>query len=369
MIQNNKPEYLYLHVPFCKTICSYCDFCHTVYTKQTADIWLDALQKEIQLTQINPALQTIYIGGGTPTSLSEEQLERLLTMLDPYRKSVVEYTIEINPETMNEAKAEIMHVHGINRASIGFQTSNEHLLQIMGRHHDLKQVEQTMQCLRRNNIGNISLDLMYSLPQQTMADLQKSVADAVALEPTHLSLYSLTIEENSVFGKKGYQHLDEDMEADMYEWIMHALPKYGYHQYEISNFAKEGKESRHNKAYWNYRDFYGISMGASGKYGLCRYDHGRSLSEYAKDPMKVHEIPLTKEDAMFEMVMMGLRLKSGLDLHLFQETFGTAFFTVYGKAVQSEIEKGLLSVTEDHCFTTERGYEILNSVLVDLMPV
>lgn len=367
MIQNNKPEYLYLHVPFCKTICSYCDFCHTVYQTDAADQWLDALAKEIQAKQINPNLKTIYIGGGTPTSLSYAQLDQLLTMLDPFSKQVQEYTVEINPETLDDAKAEILCMHGINRASLGFQTSSPTLLKTLGRHHTILQVQQTMECLHRHGITNLSLDLMYSLPGQTMADLQQSVQDALACSPAHLSLYSLTIEENTVFGRKGYQHLDEDTEADMYEWICQALPQAGYHQYEISNFALEGRESMHNKAYWDYRDFYGISIGASGKEGFLRYDHTRNLAEYLKEPTAIQEIPLSKEDAMFEMVMMGLRLKRGLDLRLFADTFDTSFYAVYGAKADALIAKGLLEKDESYCWASQRGFEILNSVLVDLM--
>ena len=367
MIQNNRPEYLYLHVPFCRTICSYCDFCHAVYTEQMAEQWLDALTEEIRQKEINPQLKTIYIGGGTPTSLSCRQLDRLLTLLDLYRQQVIEYTVEINPETLDETKAEILQEHGVNRASIGFQTSSPSLLKMMGRHHDLPMMHRTIDLLRSKGISNLSLDLMYSLPQQTMTDLQTSLQDALSMQPEHLSLYSLTIEENTVFGKKNYHHLSDDEEADMYEWICRILPTYGFHQYEISNFAKGDHESLHNKAYWNYRDFYGISMGASGKEGLCRYDHTRSFQTYLKDPCAVEAISLTKEDAMFEMVMMGLRLKQGMDMDLFAETFGMSFLDVYGTRVQKEIDLGMLEISGRYLKATSRGYEILNTVLEDLM--
>lgn len=332
-----------------------------------AEQWLSALAKEIQATAVNPYLKTIYIGGGTPTSLSASQLEQLLCLLDPYRSHIQEYTIEINPETLTEEKADLLRAHGINRASIGFQSSSPALLKMMGRNHDLARMERTIQLLREHAIGNISLDLMYSLPHQTMADLQKSVHDALSFDPDHISIYSLTIEENTVFGKKGMQHLDDDTEADMYEWLLQTLPACGYHQYEISNFAKKGRESMHNKAYWNYRDFYGISMGASGKQGWMRYDHTRSFAEYFKNPCAVTKIPLSREDAMFEMVMMGMRLTSGMDLSLFAEEFGTSFLDVYGDKVKPLIEQGLIVIKDDHCMASPRGLEILNTVLVDLL--
>ncbi|MBF1099746.1 MAG: radical SAM family heme chaperone HemW, partial [Solobacterium sp.] len=250
-MMTTKPKHLYLHVPFCRTICSYCDFCHVGYQETVANQWLDAIKTDIQNRHINENLRTIYIGGGTPTTLSSSQLDQLLCLLDPYAHMVQEYTIEINPETFDEDKAKMLQKHGVNRASIGFQTSDERLLQMMNRHHRLEDVAETMRLLRKYGIDNISLDLMYSLPTQTMESLKKSLQDAIALEPTHLSLYSLTIEPNTVFAKKGYEHLEDDMEADMYEWICKMLPRYGFVQYEISNFAKAGMISQHNCAYWN----------------------------------------------------------------------------------------------------------------------
>lgn len=368
MIQNSKPEYLYLHVPFCRTICSYCDFCHAVYNEKTADQWLQAVTVEMDHRQINPALKTIYIGGGTPTSLNADQLEELLKLLDPYRSRVEEYTVEINPETLSEEKAVLLAEHGVNRASIGFQSSDPNLLKLMGRHHDLQMLRKTMELLRQHGITNISLDLMYSLPQQTMKDLQHSLQDALSLQPEHISLYSLTIEENTVFGKQGYQHLDDETEADMYEWICQELPKYGFHQYEISNFSLPGKESEHNKAYWNYQDFYGISMGASGKEGLMRYDHIRSFQEYFADPCAVQKIPLSETDAMFEMIMMGLRLRRGMDMELFKARFGVPVTAGFGEKIQAQIAQEMLEYDGQYLRATAKGYEILNTVLVDLMP-
>lgn len=367
MIPRNKPAYLYLHVPFCHTICAYCDFCHLTYSHENAEKWLNALQTEIQAKDLNRDLKTIYIGGGTPSCLSSDELERLLKLLDPYAENVQEYTIEINPETLDEKKAQLLAKHHVNRASIGFQSSDPALLKLMGRHHDLNMVAHTMELLQRNGIDNISLDLMYSLPGQSMAMLKKSLQDALSLHPTHLSLYSLTIEENTVFGKKGYQHLDDDTEADMYEWICHTLPAYGFHQYEVSNFACKGYESLHNSAYWNYRDFYGIGMGASGKEGLLRYDNTRSLQTYLSDPLARNEIHLSEKDAMFEMLMMGIRFKKGMDLSLFENTFHHSFQEIYGSKAESLIAKGLVEYRDDHIRCTDRGYEIMNSVLVEFM--
>lgn len=363
-----KPKHLYLHVPFCASICSYCDFCRRIYNAGQAELWLQAVKKEIDGKRISGELETVYIGGGTPSCLSAVQLDSLLGLLDPYTACVQEYTIEINPETLNQEKAEILRKHGISRASIGMQTSDPALLKEINRHHTPEQVGTCMSLLRQCGIENISLDLMYSLPGQTMTVLQKSVMDAIALKPSHLSLYSLTIEPNSVFGKKKMQPLDEDTEADMYEWICRTLPTYGYRQYEISNFCLQGRESRHNCAYWNYRDFYGISVGASGKEGYMRYDNTRSLSEYLKNPFARNEIHLSEADASFEMIMMSLRLKKGLDRRLFYETFHKEVQDIYGDTLHHLQDEHLISVTDERICCTERGYEILNDVLEEFLP-
>lgn len=367
MIQRNKPKYLYIHVPFCKSICAYCDFAHQVYQSGIVEKWLEAIHQEIKQTHINKHLKTIYIGGGTPTSLTYEQLDTFLTYLDPYTNVVQEYTIEINPETFDEQKAQLLKQHRINRASIGLQTSNPTLLHLLQRKHTYQDVSKTMQLLRNVGITNISLDIMYSLPQQTMQMLQDTLHDAFLLQPTHLSLYSLTIEENTVFAYKGYTPLDEDTEADMYEYICNTCNQHGYKQYEVSNFALEGCQSIHNKAYWNYQDFYGIGCGASGKQGYQRYDAPKQLTKYLKNPMSKQITNLTKEDAMFEAVMMGIRLVEGMNLDTFHTLFDISFLDIYGEKIQTLIQKGLVEIQDHHFRCTTKGYEIMNSILVELL--
>lgn len=367
MIRTDHPEALYVHVPFCRSICAYCDFTHEPYRIERADAWLKALKQELSARVQSASLKTIYLGGGTPTALSLTQLEALLSMLDPYAEEAEEYTIEVNPETLDEAKAECLARHRINRASIGYQSDNPKLLALMNRHHSYEDTAACMELLRRHGIANLSLDLMYSLPGQTMAQLQQAVYHAMDLKPAHLSLYSLTIEQGTAFAARKLNHLDDDAEADMYEWICRTLPEHGYQQYEISNFALRGYESRHNLMYWNYRDFYGISAGASGKEGLLRYDHG-TLKEYLEDPLAVKKILLSEADARFEMVMMSLRLVRGLDRKLFQETFGIDVNEVYGSVISRLLQKGWLKEEERYLACTKKSYEILNTVLEEFLP-
>jgi oxygen-independent coproporphyrinogen-3 oxidase len=360
-------EALYVHVPFCDHICSYCDFAHVVYQKETVRKWLKALQEEMEEYPISSVLKTIYIGGGTPSCLSADELDVLLGLFDPYRHDVQEYTIEVNPETADEDKVSCLIRHGINRVSMGLQTSDDALLKRIGRNHTFADVKQAVERLQNHGLHNISLDLMYSLPGQTMDILKQSVHDAIALKPAHLSLYSLTVEANTVFGRTGVSSLDEETEADMYEWICQTLPARGYHQYEISNFALPGYESRHNLTYWHYDDFIGLGCGASGKENHARYDHTRNLKQYFEHPAYRKMIPLTMEDEQFEMVMMNLRLKQGMKLADYQAKFKEDYHVRFGLKTEELKRKGLLEETDGFIRATGRGYEILNSVLVELM--
>lgn len=366
MMKTDK-THLYVHVPFCAHICGYCDFAHTVYSEETAERWLNALKTEMEHRDFPEVIDTVYIGGGTPTSLSHDLLERFLCMLDGLSSHACEYTVEINPETLDEKKCEILKRHGIGRASIGFQTSDERLLKLMGRHHTMDDMRRCVNMLRKHGIEDISLDLMYSLPFQTMDILTSSAADALSLHPSHLSLYSLTVEEGTMFERKGYTSLDEDSEADMYEWLCEILPRYGYRQYEVSNFCKEGHASRHNIGYWHYDDFIGLGCGASGKENHMRYDHVKNVFEYIRNPLHKEEIALTREDEMFENLMMGVRMKEGMDTALFEKRYGISFMEAYGDVFEPLHKQGYMDIMNDRLVFSETGYPIMNSLLVDFL--
>ncbi len=368
MTADNPPRHLYLHVPFCASVCFYCDFCRTVITPQNFDAWLRALEKELAARKISPALDTVYIGGGTPVSPDAVRLDRLLGMTDPYTRVCREYTVEVNPECLDEEKADILKRHGVNRVSIGYQTDDPDMLKVMNRRHTADDTEECVRLLRRHGIANISLDIMYSLPGQTMEQLRKSVERALRMEPDHLSLYSLTVEEGTVFAKKGLAPCDEETEADMYEWIVRTLPRCGYEQYEISNFARPSRESEHNLAYWNYRDFYGVSCGASGMENGIRYDNARSLKAYLEDPLQREEIRLSEADMMFEYLMMGLRKKKGISREEFRGRFGKPVEDVYGVPLKEACDSGMLEIQGDSLRASASGYELLNTVLESFLP-
>ena len=366
MTGNNIPS-LYLHVPFCASVCFYCDFARQVYRSDAADRWLDAVETELQGTEISDSLETVYIGGGTPSCLSLSQLERLLSMLDPYTGEVKEFTVECNPELNEEDKIRCLASHGVNRISMGLQTADSGLLKRTGRRHTPDDVKRLVHQFLRCGISNISLDLMYGLPEQTMSKLDDSISFALSCKPAHLSLYSLTVEPNSVFGKQGVTQIDEDLEADMYEHICDVLKHAGYDHYEISNFSLPGKASLHNSNVWNYHDFYGIGYGAWGKDRKGRYEHASSLKAYCADPLYKNYTPLSGNEEMFECLMMGLRLKRGVSAELFQTRFGSSFEAIWPVTVRTLKEEGMLEEKDGYLSCTERGWPVMNSLLVDFM--
>lgn len=353
-------KHLYLHVPFCSSICYYCDFCHRIYSEDLSDRWLDVLEKEI-CEVCDDQYETIYIGGGTPTVLSYEQLKRILSLLKPFSKECIEYTIEVNPDSLDEEKILLFKEYGINRISMGVQSSDDELLKNIGRRHDFNTVKEKISLLKKHDLKNISVDLMYSLPGQDINILNQTINDILALDVPHISLYSLTIEENTVFGKKGISNLDEDIEADMYELIEKRLKDNGYIHYEVSNYCKEGYESKHNLGYWNYEDFLGVSAGASSKIGDHRYTNSSSIEKYISSyKNRDEDIILSKDDEEFEHIMMSFRTIYGLDLDEFNQKYQTDFIEKYHDIIYSDMnifhfENKRISV---------RNLEILNHILV-----
>ena len=354
-------KHLYIHVPFCNTICNYCDFCHRVYDTNTSNKWLYTIEKEIK-TRCIDQYETIYIGGGTPSCLSNEQLDKLLGFIKPYTSEVQEYTIEVNPESLDIDKINIFKKYGINRISMGVQTSNDNELKLINRKHSFEDVRNRINLLKDNGLDNISIDLMYSLPNQNIESLNKTIDDFISLNIPHVSLYSLTIEENSAFGKLGYKQLDEDLEADMYEIIVDRLEKQGYIHYEVSNFSKPQYESKHNIGYWEYEDFLGISLDASSKVGNKRWTNTRNFNKYFEDfNTKDEDLVLSKEDMMFENIMMSLRMKKGINIASFNKKYDIDFLGFYDKALINE------NLLISDGYIKAKKLAILNNTLLDFV--
>ena len=357
---------LYVHIPFCESICSYCDFCKVYYDQKQSDLYLQRLNEELsQIDQYH--LKTIYIGGGTPSALNDEQLEKLMTMLKPYSLEVEEYCMEVNPESMDYYKLKILKKGGISRLSIGVQTFQDHLLKEIDRHHNTTQVKNIIKYAKEIGFDNISIDLMYGLPKQTKEDIQKDIEVLKSLDLQHVSYYSLILEEGTILKYKKYQPLDGESEYQLTLMIDQELEKAGFKKYEISNYAKRGYQSKHNLTYWYYDNYYGIGVGSCSKIDGQIIEHSRSLTKYLNGDFKTTTIEQSKEETMFNQIMMSLRLKEGLDLNKFKERYQEDVCVLYKEAITKNLENRRLIIENNYLKTTLEGQYVLNDILIDFM--
>ncbi|ABN44488.1 Oxygen-independent coproporphyrinogen-III oxidase 1 [Streptococcus sanguinis] len=359
-----KPTSAYVHIPFCTQICYYCDFSKVFIKNQPVDSYLEHLIEEYNAYDIKK-LRTLYIGGGTPTALSARQLAFLLEKLtDKLDLSYLEeLTIEANPGDLDQEKIAVLKDSPVNRVSLGVQTFNDRMLKQIGRSHLEKDIYENIANLKKAGFDNISIDLIYALPKQTMEDVKTNVAKAIALDIPHMSLYSLILENHTVFMnrmRRGKLPLPkEDLEAEMFEYIIAELGKAGFEHYEISNFSKPGFESRHNLMYWDNAEYYGIGAGASGYVDGVRYKNHGPIRHYLEavkaGDARVQEEVLTLKEQMEEEMFLGLRKKSGVSKKRFEEKFGISFEEQYGAVVSELTEQGLLVPDRDIVRMTKQG--------------
>lgn len=356
---------LYVHVPFCAHICAYCDFMRVGYHPHLVEQYLDALAKEINQYDLKE-VDTLYFGGGTPSVLSIEELKRLFELLKPVLKRAGEITFEMNPESCTLEKVQLLKAVGINRVSLGVQSFNAFELQEMDRQHDSDDITRSIQLLRNEGIDNISIDLMYGIPFQTLDSLTKSLDKLFSYRLPHFSIYSLTIEPNSKWGREKRKPIDADDEANMYEWIVKRALEVGYRHYEVASFTLN-KPSAHNLHYWHYDDYLGIGPAAASKIGYERLDNTRDMQAYFKDPLAKECAILSFEDEAFERLMMGLRLDEGINIEEFNKTTGFDLLKHYQSAIEKHVECGNIILNASHLMTSEKGREVLHEVLVDFM--
>ena len=359
-----KPTSAYVHIPFCTQICYYCDFSKVFIKNQPVDSYLEHLLQEFHSYDIQK-LRTLYIGGGTPTALSAPQLE---TLLDGLTKNLdlsvlEELTIEANPGDLDADKIAVLKNSAVNRVSLGVQTFDDKMLKKIGRSHLEKDIYENIDRLKLAGFDNISIDLIYALPGQTMDQVKDNVEKAITLDIPHMSLYSLILENHTVFMnrmRRGKLPLPkEELEAEMFEYIIEELERSGFEHYEISNFSKPGFESRHNLMYWDNAEYYGIGAGASGYVDGIRYkNHGpirHYLNAVEDGNARINEEHLTQREQMEEEMFLGLRKKSGVSMERFEEKFGQSFQELYGDIIKDLIQQGLMQVDGDHVRMTKRG--------------
>ncbi|WP_154852674.1 radical SAM family heme chaperone HemW [Streptococcus australis] len=359
-----KPSSAYVHIPFCTQICYYCDFSKVFIKNQPVDAYLEHLIQETRSYEIGK-LRTLYIGGGTPTALSAQQLAYLLTELPKVMdlSEVEEFTIEANPGDLDPDKIAVLKDSQVNRVSLGVQTFDNKMLKKIGRSHQEQDIYDNICHLKQAGFDNISIDLIYALPGQTMDQVKENVAKAINLDIPHMSLYSLILENHTVFMnrmRRGKLPLPkEELEAEMFEYIIEELEKAGFEHYEISNFSKPGFESRHNLVYWDNAEYYGLGAGASGYVDGIRYKNHGPIRHYLEaveaGKARITEEHLTLEEKMEEELFLGLRKKTGVSKARFEEKFGVSFDQRYGQVVASLTEQGLLVPDDKQIRMTKRG--------------
>ena len=355
---------LYVHIPFCECICSYCDFCKMYYEEKISSKYLNVLVTELNDLNIKNKLKTIYIGGGTPSSLNVNQLELLLSNLSAYLDEDYEFTIEVNPESVDESKVSLFKRYGVNRVSIGIQTFDEKILSFLNRRHTYKDVEKCVDLLNMYNINNYSFDFIYGIKNQDIKTIDKDISMAISLNPKHLSFYSLILEDNTLLKVNKYKEIDEDVVREQYDYIYSTLAKKGYKRYEVSNFSLHGYESKHNLVYWNNQEYYAIGVAASSYVNGVRYTTNKNITNYSNGVISKEEYIVDREK---EYIMLKLRLDEGINLSEYKCIFKNDFLLKYGEVVSEFIEKNLLKVDNNSLKTTYDGMMLLDSILVKLM--
>lgn len=373
-----KPELgIYLHIPFCRRKCLYCDFCSFPATsEELRAAYTDALCREMRSYREAArayTVDTVYIGGGTPSCLSVTETERLLACLyDNFDISAgAEVSSEVNPATADEEKLRVWRGLGINRLSVGVQSFDDGELRALGRLHTAGEAVAFVAAARRAGFENIGLDLMYGIPRQTPESFAATLARAVSLSPTHISAYSLQVEEGTPFFERRdtLDIPDDDANADLYDLCRATLETAGYAQYEISNYAKDGYQCRHNLRYWRMSPYIGMGVAAYSYFEGVRYGHDRDLPAYLASDFASHPAgePLNAAEREYESVMLGLRLAEGIDDRAFALAFGYTFSEKYGARLAPYAAAGLVKRTEHGYALTPRGMYVSLAILAEIL--
>ncbi|MDK0978533.1 radical SAM family heme chaperone HemW [Clostridium perfringens] len=371
---------LYIHIPFCAQKCLYCDFPSFARKDHLRKAYIEALNKEIinlREKHNNLEINTIFIGGGTPSVLESNELECLLKEIAKLNMAKdIEYSMECNPGNLTEEKLEVMKKYGVNRISMGLQAKQDNLLKGLGRIHNYKTFKENFLLAKKVGFNNINVDLMFGLPNQSLNEWEETLREIISLEPAHISAYSLIIEEGTTFYNL-YENdklklPTEEEERKMYHLAKEILEENGFNQYEISNYAKEGKECRHNLAYWNMDNWIGVGSAAASYINGKRIKNISSVEEYINSINERGEaveeiINNSKNDNMEEFMFMGLRKINGIDENEFKKRFGMNINDVYGEILNKYIDEGLLIRESGRVFLSEKGIEISNIIMADFL--
>ena len=365
---------IYIHIPFCIKKCEYCDFVSYCNKKEYVPQYINALKKEIK-NNINKEykITTIYIGGGTPSSIEENYIADIietikLNMNDEDLKNFenIEVTIEVNPGTVNKEKLQVYKKIGINRLSIGLQETHNELLKSIGRIHTYEEFIKTYKLARKIGFNNINVDLMIALPNQTIQDIKENLEKITKLNPEHISVYSLILEEGTPFYNKYNENKiklpDEELERNMYWYVKNTLENNGYMHYEISNFSKKGFESKHNMNCWNQEEYLGFGVAAHSYNNRIRYSNTNSIEEYIKGSNKIIHEEQTLEDMQKEYMLLGLRKIEGINIQKFKNKFAQNPIFIFKEQLNKLVDEELIIVDGNEIKLTNKGLDLANIV-------
>lgn len=378
-MKTNNTVGLYLHIPFCQKKCHYCDFLTFVNRDDTIHEYVNYLIKEIQLYKDHDySVDTIYFGGGTPSHIDADYIAEIMQAIDQNFNILpeCEISIEMNPESVSREKLTAYVTAGLNRFSMGVQSFDDQVLKMMGRLHNRQSVLEKIDLMAELEVGKFGIDLMFANPRQSLEVLKEDLAIAARLPVNHISYYSLMIKDNTPFHRwiqtGQIKLVDDETERYMYHLIQEKLTAHGFHQYEISNFAKIGAESRHNKKYWTLEDYIGLGLGASSNIGLERSVNQHSFTKYfdmidkGKLPVQSSE-KLSGEEREKEYIMLHLRLLQGFDIDEINQRFKINFIEKYQDAIEKHLNYQTVGLKDNRFYFTPRGLDIGNQFYLDIL--
>ena len=357
---------VYIHIPFCKKICTYCDFCKVYLNDKFVLPYLNSLANEIKEKYQGEMIKTLYIGGGTPSSLSIKDLTYLLDITKIFNlDKLIEFTFECNLNDINEELLNLLKRYNINRLSIGIESFNEKKLSFMNRKHTFEDALEKINLCRSLGFNNINIDLIYGIPNETINVLKKDLKQVLKLNPEHISTYSLIIEDNTIIGINKMSPIDEETDEEMYHTICDILKKNNYLHYEVSNFAKNGYTSRHNINYWLNENYYGFGLGAHGYIGNIRYENTKSLTKYINGNYVLSETLLSMSDDMNNTIMLGFRLTKGINLKYFYKKYHVNLQEYYD--IKKLLDEKKLLYKDGYLKINPKYIYVMNEILIKII--
>lgn len=357
---------LYVHLPFCSSICSYCDFTKLIYKESWVFSYIEEIKKDLKKLG-GKKFKTIYLGGGTPTCLPYQMLEDFLKALSPLLEKGGEFSVESTPSSLDEKKLKILINNEVNRLSIGGESSIERIIKEMGRSDSFLALRDAVGLSKKLGLNNINVDMIYAWPNETIDELRQDIMAFLSLDVPHISAYSLILENSTILSARGAKEEDEDKQGEEYELILKSFREAGYDRYEVSNFAKKGFECHHNLTYWKDEEYVGIGLGASGFENGIHYSNAKSLTAFLKGERIVTKDAPSLNDDLETFFLTNLRLEKGFEKEEFLRRFGFSFDSKFSLEAARLIASGLLIETDKRIFPSDKGLLLLDKILVSLI--